>query len=29
MAKQSAGDWRDPNHVREWVKLVAEDLHAS
>lgn len=29
MAKESAGDWRDPDHVREWVKLVAEDLHAA
>jgi menaquinone-dependent protoporphyrinogen oxidase len=29
MAKQSAGDWRDPDHVREWVKLVAESLQAS
>lgn len=29
MAKESAGDWRDPDHVREWVKLVAEELHAA
>lgn len=29
MAKESAGDWRDPDHVREWAKLVAEDLHTA
>ncbi|MGI9611200.1 MAG: flavodoxin domain-containing protein [Acidimicrobiia bacterium] len=28
MAKNSAGDWRDPDHVRMWAKQLAEDLHA-
>jgi menaquinone-dependent protoporphyrinogen oxidase len=28
MAKNSAGDWRNPDHVRTWAKQVAEDLHA-
>jgi menaquinone-dependent protoporphyrinogen oxidase len=28
MAKNSAGDWRNPDHVRMWAKQVAEDLHA-
>jgi menaquinone-dependent protoporphyrinogen oxidase len=29
MARDHAGDWRDPDHVREWTKGVAEELHAS
>ena len=29
MARDNAGDWRDPDQVREWVKLVAEELHAA
>lgn len=28
MAKNNAGDWRDPHRVRMWAKQVAEDLHA-
>ncbi len=28
MAKNNAGDWRDPDRVRMWAKQVAEDLHA-
>jgi menaquinone-dependent protoporphyrinogen oxidase len=28
MAKNNAGDWRNPDHVRMWAKQVAEDLHA-
>jgi len=28
MAKNSAGDWRNTDHVRMWAKQVAEDLHA-
>lgn len=28
MARDHAGDWRDPDHVREWTKGVAEELHA-
>ncbi len=28
MAKEKAGDWRDPDRVRMWAKQVAEDLHA-
>ena len=28
MARDNAGDWRDPDHVREWAKYVAEELHA-
>ncbi len=28
MAKNKAGDWRDPDQVRNWAKRVAEDLHA-
>ena len=28
MAKDNAGDWRNPDHVRMWAKQVAEDLHA-
>jgi menaquinone-dependent protoporphyrinogen oxidase len=27
MAKNSAGDWRDPAHVRRWVATVVSDLH--
>jgi menaquinone-dependent protoporphyrinogen oxidase len=26
MAKKSAGDWRDPDHVRSWVHQVAAEL---
>ena len=26
MAKESAGDWRDPDHVRVWAKTVAEEI---
>lgn len=26
MAKQHAGDWRDPEHVRTWVAGIAADL---
>lgn len=29
MARDNAGDWRDPDHVREWTKHVAEELHAA
>lgn len=29
MARDNAGDWRDPDHVREWAKEVAEQLHAA
>jgi menaquinone-dependent protoporphyrinogen oxidase len=25
MAKQAAGDWRDPQHVREWVHQITHD----
>ena len=28
MARDNAGDWRDPDQVREWAKFVAEELHA-
>ncbi len=28
MAKNDAGDWRDPDRVRMWAKQVAEDLLA-
>ncbi len=28
MAKDNAGDWRDADHVRNWAKGVAEDIHA-
>ena len=28
MAKDNAGDWRDPDHVRRWAKMVAEELLA-
>jgi menaquinone-dependent protoporphyrinogen oxidase len=28
MARDNAGDWRDVDHVRDWSKLVAEELHA-
>jgi menaquinone-dependent protoporphyrinogen oxidase len=28
MAKNQAGDWRDPDRVRMWAKHVAEDFHA-
>lgn len=28
MAKENAGDWRDPDHVRQWAKQVAEDIYA-
>jgi menaquinone-dependent protoporphyrinogen oxidase len=27
MARDNAGDWRDPGQVRDWAKRVAEDLH--
>lgn len=26
MAKDRAGDWRDPAHVARWAKLIAEEL---
>ncbi|MDX1620874.1 MAG: flavodoxin domain-containing protein [Nitriliruptorales bacterium] len=28
MAKESAGDWRDPEQVREWAREIAAHLHA-
>ncbi len=28
MARENAGDWMDPDHVRGWAKQVAEDIHA-
>jgi menaquinone-dependent protoporphyrinogen oxidase len=28
MARDNAGDWRDPDHVRQWAKEVAEELYA-
>jgi menaquinone-dependent protoporphyrinogen oxidase len=28
MAKKHAGDWRDAEHVRRWVRSVAAELHA-
>ena len=28
MAKQHAGDWRDPDHVRTWVHELVEQLRA-
>ena len=28
MARDNPGDWRDEDHVREWTKQVAEELHA-
>jgi len=28
MARDGAGDWRDPDQVRLWAKEVAEQLHA-
>lgn len=28
MAKTRSGDWRDPEHVREWVTLVESELAA-
>ena len=27
MAKTSAGDWRDPEHVRTWTRSLVADLH--
>ncbi len=27
MARDNAGDWRDEDHVRDWTKRVAEELH--
>lgn len=27
MAKTRSGDWRDPEHVREWARSVAEELN--
>src|SRR4051794_14929642 len=29
MAKRSAGDWRDPDHVAEWVHLICEQTQAA
>ncbi len=29
MAKNKAGDWRDPTHVRSWVHDITADLRAS
>jgi menaquinone-dependent protoporphyrinogen oxidase len=29
MAKNKAGDWRDPEHVRSWAREVVADLPAS
>jgi menaquinone-dependent protoporphyrinogen oxidase len=29
MAKKQAGDWRDPEHVREWVDEVAAALEVA
>lgn len=26
MAKKNAGDWRDPEHVRDWTRTVAAEL---
>ena len=28
MARDGAGDWRDPDHVRTWAKDIAEHLHS-
>lgn len=29
MAKENAGDWRDPARVRDWARSVAEDLSST
>ena len=29
MAKNKAGDWRDPEHVRSWARAIVADLRAS
>jgi menaquinone-dependent protoporphyrinogen oxidase len=26
MAKKHAGDWRDPDHVRDWTRTIAAQL---